>query len=268
MSFELPKKKIKVINLGKNKFSGVVNYLRTFKTYSTEMDRDGLYKTGITPSEKEEIEKLPQFKGKDLSPKPADVNGSNFWADLEIRLNKSKGNEFNLEDPINFIKYRVMLASTKFCNSPLEKQKWPAAEWMIVDEEEDAKIESVEIDFEMEASEIFNSLSQDDKQGMLKLFGKRGLEKATPALIKSALFKEMKKDPKKFTKIAQDKSLKTRVLLEELLEKKIVTRNGNYFKNGDDPIGNSTDEAVSYLEDAKNQSVVISLKGKLKDAKK
>jgi hypothetical protein len=265
----LPKKKIKVVSIGKNKFSGINSYPRTFKVYSTEMDKDGTYKTGLTDSEVKALMELPQFKNKDLSTKPTDEKGSNFWADLEIRLDAKKGvSEFNLEIPMDYIKYKVMLESSKFCNSPLEKQKWPSADWMIIDEEKTAEIEAVEIDFEMEASEIFNSLSEVDRKGMLKLYGKSKLEKASPSLIKSTLFKEMKKDPKRFTKIASDKSLQTRIFLEEMLSLGIIKKKGNYFTNGDDPIGNSTDEAVLYLEDLKNQSVVIALKNKLIDAKK
>lgn len=268
MAFTIPNKKIKVISLGKNTFSGFSGYPRTIKVYSTEMGKGGVYKTGLSESEIEELKKLPEFKDVDFNSKPINKKLGNFWSELEIRLDTKKGNEVDLSDPINFVKYKVMLASSKFCNSPLEKLKWPSAEWMIIDEEETAKVEAVQIDAELEASELFYSLSEEDRKGLVKLFGKTKVEKATPALIKTTLFKEMKKDPKKFMKMATDKSLKTRILLEELLTNKIITKHGNYYKNGDDPIGNSTDEAVSYLEDARNGSVRIALENKLEKLRK
>ena len=139
---------------------------------------------------------------------------------------------------------------------------------MIIDEESDATLEAVDIDHELEASELFNDMPAEDKKSMLRLYGERKLDKVSPNLIKSSLFKHMKKDPIKFKKLATDKSLKVRVLLEDLLEAKVVTRNGNYFKNGDDPIGNSTDEVISYFEDPRNSSVKLALESKLKLGKK
>lgn len=266
MSFVLPNKKIKIVSTGKNKFSGLSSYPRTGKTLSTELGKSGLYNTGLTPEEQSALEEMLMLKTNSLSKKPADENGTNFWANLEIKLNAKGNNELNLEDPIQYIKYKALLASSKVCNSPLEKHKWPAAEWMIVDDEQVAEVEAVEIDKEVEAIEIFNELSEEDKKGLLKLYGKRGLEKSKPELIKSTLYKELKKDPIKFVKTAKDKSLKTRVLVEDFLIAKIVTRNGNYFKNGDDPIGNSMEEVISYFEDPRNQSVKIALQGKLKKA--
>lgn len=265
MDFKLPTKKIKIINLGRNKFSSLSIYPKATKVLSTELGRSGLYKTGLTEEEEKFFEKYFKYSEGTLSKKPADnKDGSNYWADLEIRLDAKRNNELNLEDPKQYIKYKVMLESSKICNSPLEKHKWPDAEWMIMDEESDSKIESVEIDKEVEAIEVFNDLSEEDKKGVLRLYGKRNLEKSSPSLIKSALYKELKKNPTNFIKTATDKSLKMKVLIEDLITANIITRNGNYFKNGDEPIGNSIEEVVSYLEDAKNQTILVALKGKLK----
>lgn len=268
MSFTLPNKKIKIVSTGKNKFSGLASYPRTGKVLTTELSRSGLYCTGLTEQEQEYFEEKLSLKKNSLSKKPADENGSNFWANLEIKLNAKGNNELNLEDPIQYLKYKVLLASSKVCNSPLEKHNWPSAEWMIIDEDAVAEVEANEIDKEVIAVEVFNDLSEEDKKGLLKLYGKRGLENSKPELIKSALYKELKKDPIKFVKTAKDKSLKTRIFVEDLLTEKIITKNGNYFKNGDDPIGNSTEEVISYFEDPKNQSVKIALQGKLKKSSK
>lgn len=265
---KLPSKKVKIINLGKNKFSKLTSYDRTFKVLTVQMDRSGLYKTGLTKEEESYFEKKLGKKEGELSRKPADDDkGSNFWARLTIKFAPTRNNELNLEDPIQYLKYKALLASDKVCNSPLEKSKWPNAEWMIVDEELDAEVEAVEIDKEVEAIEVFNDLSEEDKKGLLKIFGKRNLDKVKPELIKSSLYKELKKDPVKFVKFAKDKSLKTRVFVEDLLEKKIIVKHGNYFKNGDDPIGNSTEEVIAFFDDPRNQSIKIALKGKL-EAKK
>src|SRR3990167_10549805 len=132
MSFVLPKKKVKIINLGKNTFSKISSYPKTFKTLTVQWDKSGLYKTGLTEQEKAELETLLGKKPGELGRKPADINGQNFWSMLEVKLTPTRGNELNLEDPIQFIKYKTLLVNDRVCNSPLEKNKWPSAEWMII----------------------------------------------------------------------------------------------------------------------------------------
>lgn len=264
---ELPIKKIKIVSTGKNKFSGLTSYPRTTKVITTELANNGLYSTGLTLEEETFFEDKLQLKKGTLAKRPLEENGENFWSKLEIKLDTKRNNELDLQDPIQYIKYKVLLASSKVCNSPLEKSKFPSADWMIIDDEQISEVESLSIDKQLEAMEIFHSMSEEEKKGILKLYGKRNLENSKPQLIKSTLYKEVEKDPERFTKLATDKSLKTRILLEDLLSTRLVTKNGNYYKNGDDPIGNSTEEVLSYLEDPKNQSVVIALKGKLKTSK-
>ena len=266
--FVFPKKKIKIINLGKRKFSNLAMYPRTRKSLTTVLGKDRRYKTGLTPTEETFFEKELGLKPGALSRKPNDENGTNYWADLKIIFDSKGHNELELDNITDYIKYKEAIEHPLICNSPLEKLKWPAAEWMIIDEESDATLEAVDIDHELEASELFNDMPAEDKKSMLRLYGERKLDKVSPNLIKSSLFKHMKKDPIKFKKLASVKSLKVRIFLVDLLEAKVVTRNGNYFKNGDDPIGNSTDEVISYFEDPRNSSVKLALESKLKLGKK
>ena len=58
------------------------------------------------------------------------------------------------------------------------------------------------------------------------------------------------------------------MLIEELIEYRVIKRSGNYYKNGEDHIASSTDEALEFFDDLKNQSIVLALKTRLKTAKK
>ena len=111
-------------------------------------------------------------------------------------------------------------------------------------------------------------LSPEEKRSSLKLLSKKGVDALSELMLKSELTKELKKDPKAFCEVLKDKALKTRMLIEELIEYKIVIRSGNYYRNGDDTIASSTDEALEYFEDLKNQSVILAMQTKLKKAKK
>ena len=247
--------------IGKIKFSGLSSYSKATWVLSTELDASG-YKTGLTKEEETYYEELLGL------PKGKLGRSSDWWGSLAIRLNMTKATEFPQEDLMNQIKYKVMLASSKVADSVMEKNKFPTAEFVIVDEEAVAKLEGINIDYEIEAYEEFLKTTSEEKRGMLKLFGKRGFDKSTDSLVKSTLGKILKENPKGFLDVIKDKKIKTRVFIEELLEAGIIKKKGNYFTNGDDPIGNSTDEVVLFFEDLKNQSVKMALTGKLKDYKK
>jgi sulfate adenylyltransferase subunit 1 (EFTu-like GTPase family) len=86
-------------------------------------------------------------------------------------------------------------------------------------------------------------------------------------MFKTELFKEVKKDFKEFIRVSKAKETPTKALLEALIEKDIIKKKGTYFYNGEDLLGSSTDEVVSYLTDIKNQAVKLALQGKLKPKK-
>ncbi len=116
----------------------------------------------------------------------------------------------------------------------------------------------------MEAYEKLMQTSPDEKRDLLKLFGKKGLSAASDSVVKTTLAKILKSDPKGFIETVSDKKLKTKILIEDLLSAGAIQKRGNYFYNGDDIIGGSTEEVVSFIEDLKNQSVVFALKSRLK----
>ena len=86
-------------------------------------------------------------------------------------------------------------------------------------------------------------------------------------LIGSFMTNPNEKDFKEFIRISKAKETPTKALLEALIEKDIIKKKGTYFYNGEDLLGSSTDEVVSYLTDIKNQAVKLALQGKLKPKK-
>jgi hypothetical protein len=165
------------------------------------------------------------------------------------------------------MKYKVLLATSKVANSEIEKNN-PIADYFIVDEEAKAKRESESFDYVWEAMELVLSLSPDEKRGALRLFGKKGVDELSEVMLKSELTKELNRDPKLFVTVLKDKKLKTRMLIEELIEYKVLTKAGGYYKNGEDTIAASTEEVVEYFDDLKNQSVRLAMETRLKKNKK
>lgn len=255
------KNKIVVIrSLNKDKFNGLSRHAKTVHTLSTELGASG-YKTGLTLEEEKHFEEVLGLAKGTLGKK------SKWWGDLEIKM-PAKQLKLNLGDPINEIKLKVMQASSKFANSQLELKKWPHAEYVIVDEESEAQVEAIAIDKEIEAMEKFSNMSIEQKRGILKLYGRKGIDNATESLIKTALHKEIKLDPSKFLELTNDKSLQTKTLVYDMVEHGILTKVRNYYKDGDEVIGNSIEEAVAYLDSPKNNTMKAALIDKLQKAKK
>lgn len=253
---------IKIRPIAKQKFSGISSFPNSVTTLGCELGKSG-YKTGLTSEEERKFEIELGL------PKGTLQRNSNWWGNLSIRIFNDKDTNIDCEGTMGEIKKKILFESTKILNTPSEKDKWPKAEFMIIDPEAEAIYEEKQLDYEIEALEFFSELSISEKRGVLKLYkAKAGIDTMSEKVVKTELAKELKKDPKNFVKLVTDKNLKTKVLVADLVEYKIIHKEGNYFTNGDDPIGNSTEEVVAYLNDIKNQSVKLALESKLDSMKR
>lgn len=246
-------------------YFGITAFPKSTTTLGCELSKNG-YKTGLTTEQEKYYEQALGLKAGELS-KHSKWWGEIFNIDYSIRLNNTKETRLILDDKINQLKYYSLNASSKVANSEIDKKE-PWVDFYIVDEEAKAKAESEQFDYEWEAMELLLKLSPEEKRASLRLFGKKGVDSLTELMLKSELTKELKKDPKAFCEVLKDKALKIRMLIEEMIEYKVIIRSGNYYKNGDDTIASSTDEVLEYFEDLKNQSVVLALTTRLKKEKK
>lgn len=246
-------------------YFGITAYPKSTTTLGCELGKNG-FKTGLTPEEEKYYEVELGLKPGELG-KHSKWWGDVFNIDYAIRLNNTKETRMILEDKIKQVTYKVLLASSKVANSEIDK-KDPWVDFYIVDEEAKARAESEIFDYEWEAMELLLKLTPEEKRSSLRLFGKAGVDSLSEMMLKSELTKEIKKDPKAFCTTLKDKQLKTRMLIEELLEYRIITKNGTYYKHGEDSIGASTEEALEYFDNLKNQSVVLTMTTRLKKAKK
>lgn len=252
-----------------SKFSGISAHRNTKTTIGPElrMSGGGMYKTGLTEAEERKFEKALGLKEGELNAR------SEWWGNnISIKLNNDKVTFFYVDTtPIQELKYKILLQSTKVANDETEISKYPGVGFFIYDENLKAEKEAAEIDIEISAYEILTSMNSDEKRELLKVLTegkKRGIDEFSELVIKGYLVKELKADPKRFVKVAKDQTLKTKALVADLLENDIIQRTGNFYRNGDDIIGNSTDEVVEYFSNPKNESVKLALETKLKKSKK
>lgn len=252
-----------------SKFSGISGHRNTKTTIGAEYRMDGSYKTGLSKEDEAKYEKELGLKPGELS------NRSTWWGDnIAIRLNNDKPTFLYVDGPMNELKYKVLLESTKVANDETEIGKFPTIGFVIHDEEAKAAKESEIVDTKTDAYELLATLSNEDRRGLLKVISsqsktnRRGINELSDKVVKTYLAKELESDPKNFIKTAKDPILKAKIFVADLLEADLIRRTGNFFRNGEDIIANSSEEVVDYFMNPKNESIRLALESKLKKSKK
>ena len=265
MKFEGPEL-IKIKRNPKVGYFGLVSYTKSVTVLTCQLGAKGGFNTGITEDEERYFEKALDLKPNELT-KHSKWWGETFNVEHPFRLFNDKKTEIVLDNPLNQLKYKVLLAHTDVANSEIGRSK-PGILFYIDDEELKAKEELKTLNFELEGMKLILSLTGEEKKGALRLFGKSGLDLMSDDVASAHLMQEMKKNPKTFFDIITDKEIKGKMFVQELVERKLIKRSGNYYVHGDDTIANSTEECVQFFNNPKNQSVKLSLEGKLKKSKK
>ncbi len=248
----------------KAKFSGISAHSNTKTSLEgAQLGRNG-YKTGLSKEDEKyyekELNKPSGFFGKD---------NKEFWASvLNLSLPNDKPYYFTVDSLMDEIKYKVILQHSAIANNELELAKNPTALFYIEDREAKAKVEEVFIDFKMDAQEAFSNLTTDEKKGYLKLYGKKGVEQLSDRIIKTELFKELDKDPKKFLDYTKDPDITLRISIEDMLEVGTLTKKGYYYNFNGEVIGESVDSVISFFKDLKNQSIKIAAENATKQKNK
>jgi hypothetical protein len=247
----------------RNKFSGQSYYNKTLTVImGAQLSQNGLYKTGLSLADQEHYEKELNLPKGTLSAR----NGE-FWGDMEVRLRNDKLTIFNIVNAYDELKFRMLQQHDWIANTEHDVQGNSTARFYIYDPEAASKIEDAKMEFEFAAIEAFSNATVEERKGLLRIYGKKGVDLMSETMVKTELYKQVKLDPKEFIRLATAKDTPVRALIEALIEKSILKKKGTYFYNGEDLLGSSTDEVVSYLSDLKNQAVKLALEGKLKPKK-
>lgn len=256
-------KTIQIKNAGKIGFFGISSYPRSVETIGCELgDRSKI----LTKDEQAYFEKALDLKEGTLAPH------SKWWDDVfnvefALRLRKDKTNTLVLDTPLNELRYKVAMYSSKIANSETERLK-PGISFYIDDVEARAKKELESFNYKFEGMKLILSMSLEEKRSNLRLFGKKDIDTMTENSLGASLAQELEKNPKNFFEVLNDRDLKTKAFIAELLEKKVLTRKGNDYIYGEDTIAGSTEECILYLNDPKNANVKLILGTRLKKLSK
>lgn len=251
-------KQVIVKSIKRDTWSGFLRFNNT-KDYITPLyDASGTLVTGLT---EEDEKRLGAALKKDLA-----VN-SDFWHEYKV-LMSDRDKILYIETPEGELAHKFLLAHKRVANSELDKYNWPYADYIIYNEEGEAKVKNEKFSIKRKAMTEFNKLSVNQMRDILKLYpGYTKLDSITSEVVEARLFELMENDPAKFNELVGDKKLDMKVLLKDLVTAKVLRKNKSAYYYGTDNIGHDEESTITYLEDPQNQGLLVSVKKELEKTK-
>lgn len=240
------------------------------------LESSGAFVNVLTNDEKNFLEEVMGLDNNALS---VYLRENNFWSNFRVRLIKGD-NFFNLSNPEEYIKYKVLLANKdRIAPSIAAMQDSPKVtyEYVIIAENEESKESNKQLSASMEAFMILGKI-QDEKDLMKfvaeTMTGRPISAKATLDFIKGEIYKVIQSNAKTFITVANDPWLRTKVLITQCVEHGIVRKRGDfYYLTADNsPLCEASEDptinvAAKYLCTPKRQEIKFTLEAKLKSLK-
>ena len=101
-----------------------------------------------------------------------------------------------------------------------------------------------------------------EMRDVLKVMGKQA-SNASDTLIENTLNDIVEKRPAEFIEIIGVDDFKTRVFINDLVSINALRIRGGHYMLGDTALGHDLESTVLFLNEPKNQDIVLSLKAKL-----
>jgi hypothetical protein len=241
--------------------------------YGFTVDRVGnKFKTGL--QDKPEVRKrLEKALGVNLG------DESKYWESFVFNIeDKQHGHLLNFDDrqfgPYNEMVYYAMTDSSTVAVGLHGIKDKKDAEWYIEDKEAEAVMFEKEMDYDLEASEIFGSLNTTRLRGIGKLAG-LAVHNVKAAVVKTEVFKWLRaKDAtnanspnaKAFLQYAKmgDSEFAVRVVVNDAVRLNVIRKNktGDYIY-GQEILGHDVDQVVGKLKQATNSHMRMGIESQV-----
>lgn len=264
-TFTLPEKviKVKYIKRKKGMASNVADdhvisggmLSGSIKKFQAPLLSNGTIANVLTKEEKAYLESVT---GLNLS-----VYGD-FWTTHFVTLFKDD-NQFDLSNPVDYISYKIMLfLKDDIAPSWEDRNKKQTYQFVITSDEEEFIEKKGKFDNKKEAFKLYGKI-EDDKEkiiGILSLLTNKPIsEDSKLGWLQGQLEEFIDSKPEAFIELIKDKTVDTKLLIQEGINKKVIIKKGNKYSTVDglDLAENgqlaSFDNAVTYLENPKHQDV-------------
>lgn len=240
----------------------------------------GMFVNVLTDNEKAYLEEVMGLEYNALSIyKKVD----NFWDDSNdsgistVRLTKGD-NYFNLADPEDYIRYKILLANKDFIApslQELEDHPKRTYQFVIVQEGEETRNANKEMSATMQSYMEFGKIQ--DNIPMLRtiieiLDGRPTAKNTKIEFLQQKINKLIQADAKLFLRVIKDPLLPIKVLIKRAIEGGLISNRGGmlYLKSDGTPLCGDNEEptlniAARFLSSPKRQELKLSLEARLKE---
>ena len=249
------------------------------RTFVVPRLSSGMFVNVLTDKEKSFLEEIMGLEYNALSVyKKVD----NFWDDSnenginKVRLTK-QDNYFNLSDPEDYIRYKILLANKDYIAPSLQAlQDAPKAtyQFVIISEGEETKNAKSNMSATMLCYNEFGKIEDDiDTLRVIveTIDGRPTSQTAKLEFLQTKVNSLIQADSKIFLKVITDPMLSTKVLIKKAIEAGLISNRGNYLylRKDNTPLCEANEEptlniAAKYLNSPKHQEVKFALEAKLK----
>jgi hypothetical protein len=224
------------------------------------------YATGLSPQDVKDLAK----KGisYDLTDQYDSSGPHPFW-DSNMAVIKLENNTmfFDMDNPLDFIKVRIMKASKFVANSMVEYEAgaWPEATHVIFDEAEQAAVLATKVEVKNTAIIEASKLNLERKIQLILVLGGKNMKNQSADFIAVELDKIIQKDPAEFLRFLKldKKQLASHALVLEALQKSVLRKEGQRIFHMDSPLGIDEIEVAEYLAKEENQDIRLVILGKI-----
>jgi len=231
----------------RDKWSGLIKYRNCYEDLAPYFTRSGMIYTGLTSSDEE---RLGKAIGLDLR------KGSEFWKNFFIRT-YTGDLILDLEDPNDELKFLFLKNHKRVKTSEFEHKA--SANFILINKEEEAKKSNLINKVRRKAIKEFDSLTTEDIRKVLRLFGFNG-DNMEPEVAENKLFDVVENNPQTFIdKWVNNDHREIEVTVERAISMNIIRRSKNIYKYGSELIGRSMLEVIDFLENPKNQDILLSI---------
>jgi hypothetical protein len=282
-SFVLPKKTVTVRYINRKKgmaadvkddhviAGGMLN--GAFKRICTPLMKNGSIMNVLTKEEKDYLENPSTGLGTSLSV----YSNRKFWSERYVLLFKGD-NLLQLENPIDYIDYKILLANTDLI-APSLKHKDHKMTYMfvVIDEDEEREIEKNTFNYKKQAFKLYSQVENnaDILRGIIKMVNKKPVsDKSTIEWLRQEVEKIVDKTPKLFVELIEDSNYEYKIFLSQAEDAGVVIKQNQRYMTTDgielSEQGEvaSFENAVKYIADPKNSELVDILKIKIDKSKK
>ena len=240
----------------------------------------GTFVNVLTDSEKSFLEEYMglEYNALSIYKKPDEEN---FWNDANANgINKvelRKGdNYFDLKDPQQYIKYKILLANKNIiCPSLTALKETPKATYrfVIIAEGEESKQAKNNMTNTMNCYKEYGKI--EDNLDLLRIVVETLDGRPTASTVKLEFLQNkcntlIQNDPKKFLSVITDPLLSTKSLIKLSIENGSIANRGNYLylRSDNTPLCEQNEEptlnfAAKYLNAPKHQDILFALQSKL-----